>query len=149
MLVPPRKGLRLSASRSFAAYLSILEMGEPYVATVRIVGTAIVNRTHIDNTGKNWFDLYPPDAKEPIWAAFRKILDTPQGSLVFATEEYQRSIAIEVLTFPFADEDGIAQFVVSTTTEIDIDDLILRGENPMRTGQMMSEHKIDIGAGTA
>lgn len=124
-------------------------MSEPYVAIVRIVGTAIVNRTHIDNTGKNWFDLFPRNVKEPIWRAFREILDTPQGSLVFAKEEYQRSIMIEVLTFPFADDDGTARFIVSTTTEVDIDDLILRGEDPMRTGQMMSEHKINIRVGTA
>ena len=105
-MVPPRKSLGLAASRLFAPYLSILEIREPMVALVRIVGTAIVNRTHIDNTGKDWFELFPAEAREPIWRAFRHMLDTPRGSLVFAKEEYQRSVVIEVLSYPFADGDG-------------------------------------------
>ena len=146
-LVPPRKSLGLAASRTFAPYLSILEIREPKTALVRIVGTAIVSRTHIDNTGKNWFELFPAESIDPIWQAFRHMLDTPRGSLVFAKEEYQRSVVIEVLSFPFADDDGVPRFIVSTTAQVDINDLMLRGDEAMRPGEVMSEHLLDIGAG--
>ncbi len=147
-LVPPRKSFTLNASKPFAAYLSILEIREPYQAIVRLMGTANVNRTRIDNTGKNWFELFPAEAVPPIWRAFRLILDTPRGSLVFTYEQYDRTIGIEVMTFPFADEKGTPVFVVSTTTQLQLRDLILRGENSMRhPGMPDAEYFIDIGAG--
>ena len=146
-LVPPRKSLTLPASKPFAAYLSILEMHEPYVAIVRLIGTANVNRTRLDNTGKNWFDIFPPEARADIWNAFRLILDTPRGSLVYAHEDYERSIAIEVLTFPFADENGVPAYIISTTTQLELKDLILRGEDSMRPSMPDAEYFIDIGGG--
>ena len=146
-LVPPRKSLTLVASKPFAPYLSILELREPHIAIVRLIGTANVNRTRLDNTGKNWFDLFAEKDRPPIWAAFRRILDTPQGSLVFAHEQYQRSIAIEVLTFPFADDTGKSAYVVSTTTQLELKDLLTRGDDSMRPGFPDREYFIDIGAG--
>ncbi|MFZ1989976.1 MAG: hypothetical protein WAW96_09420 [Alphaproteobacteria bacterium] len=147
-LVPPRKSLTLPASKPFAPYLSILEMREPYTAIVRLTGTANVNRTRLDNTGKNWFDMFPAETRADIWGAFRLILDTPRGSLVFAHEEYQRAIAIEVLTFPFADNHGVPNYIVSTTTQLQLKDLTLRGDDAMRPSMPDAEYFIDIGAGS-
>ena len=146
-LVPLRKSLTLPASKPFAPYLSILEMREPYVAIVRIIGTANVNRTRVDNTGKNWFDMFPAETRPDIWRAFWLILDTPRGSLVFAHEDYERSIGIEVLTFPFADDNGVPTYIVSTTTQLELRDLVLRGEDAMRPSLPDAEYFIDIGAG--
>ena len=147
-LVPPRKSLTLAACKPFALYLSILEMREPHVAIVRLTGTANVNRTRIDNTGKNWFEIFAENDRPPIWAAFRRILDTPHGSLVFAREQYERSIAIEVLTFPFADDTGKPTFIVSTTTQLELKDLLMRGEDSMVPSFPEREFFLDIGAGT-
>ena len=147
-MVPPRKSLTLALSKPFASYLSILEMRDPLVALVRIMGTANVNRTRIDNTGGNWFELFPPDQRPPVSRAFKLILDTPRGSLVFVREKYDREIAIEVLTFPFADDAGNSVYLVSTTTQLDLKSLLLRGEDgKMQPSYPDREFFLDIGAG--
>jgi len=147
-LVPPRKALTLSMARPFAAYMSILEIAGPRSAIFRIMGTGHVDRTRVENTGKNWFDLAEPESHEAHAKHFRRILTTPCGCLAQYKEKYDKLLVIEAINFPFADNEGRARFIVSTNVELSIDELLTRGEASMVPGEFDRGTYIDIGAGT-
>jgi len=70
-LVPPRKAFTPTLARPLLPYLSILEVKSPELLLVRLVGTAIVNRTHFDNTGGNITVTFvaAESTKEITWSA--------------------------------------------------------------------------------
>lgn len=146
-LVPPRKALTLSLARPFASYMSILEVLGPRAAIFRIMGTGHVDRTRVENTGKNWFDLADPASHEHHWLHFQRILNTPCGCIGQYKEKYDKPLLIEAINFPFADSEGHARFIVSTNTELSLDDLVTRGEASMVPGEVEITSYLDIGAG--
>ena len=146
-LVPLRKQLTLPIARSFAAYMSILEVLGPRHAVFRIIGTGHVNRTRIDNTGKNWFDLAEPLSHELHAQHFQRVLNTPCGCVGRYMEKYDRPLIIEAINFPFADADGRARFIVSTTVQLSVEDMLARGDASMVPGEIEAGSYIDIGAG--
>ena len=148
-LVPPRKAFSPSAARAFLPYVSIFEIHEPRLALVRLVGTAIVSRTHIDNTGRNMLDLFPREARDWSWGHFRRVLDTPCGCTFLSQEDYEHaSVLIEIVSFPFSDLGSKPQFIVSLSIEIDRQELMLRGDQAMQIGELHGYRYLDIGAGT-
>jgi len=148
-LVPPRKSFDPAAARALLPYVSIMEIREPRLALVRLVGTAIVNRTHIDNTGRNMLDLLPDEAREWSWSHFRRLLDTPCGCTFVSREDFEfASVFVEIVSFPMADTDGTRRFVLSLSVEVDRDGLVLRGDQAMQIGGLSAYRYIDIGAGT-
>jgi hypothetical protein len=112
-----------------------------------MMGTSHVNRTRIENTGKNWFDLAEPSSHELHWQHFQRILNTPCGCIGHYREKYDRPLLIEAINLPFADNDGSARFVVSTNVQMNLEDLLLRGDAAMTPGEVEPEGYIDIGAG--
>jgi PAS domain len=147
-IVPPRKALTASSAKRFLPYLSILEFKSPELMTVRLVGTAIVNRTHIDNTGRNMFDLMPPQMRLEAAQGFEELLTTPCGATYVSLENYQNGSApIEIVSFPFNDASGKTCLIVSLSVETDRQELLLRGEEQMVLGAVLDKRLIDIGAG--
>jgi len=147
-IVPPRKMFSPAEARSLLPYVSIMEIKEPGLALVRLVGTAIVNRTRIDNTGRNMLDLFPPETRGWSWDHFRRLLDTPCGCTFLSREDYENArVLVEVASFPLADQDGKAVFIVSLSVEIDRQSLMLRGEAAMQIAELHNYRYIDIGAG--
>ena len=148
-MVPPRKAFSPAAARSLLPYVSIMEIKEPRLALVRLVGTAIVSRTHIDNTGTNMLDLFPPEIHDLSWTHLRRLMDTPCGSTFLAEERYTgANVLIEVLSFPFADQSGAANHLISLSIEIDRQELMLRGDDAMHLGDFRNYRYLDIGSGT-
>jgi len=145
-LVPPRKSLTLSVARRFAAHLAIIEAREPMTAHVRLVGTAIVQRTGIDNTGKNWLDLFSPEAREFVWQRIRRLCDTPLGVRALIREQHTYPVIIETLNLPFARDDGTPSFMISTAVPLDLGTLSDRGKFLTQDGGYMEEQFIELGA---
>ena len=147
-LVPPRKAFTPTLARPLLPYLSILEVKSPELLLVRLVGTAIVNRTHFDNTGGNMLDLMPPAIRQEAVAGFRELLDKPCGATYVSNEDYQNGpIPIEIVSFPFADDEGVPRFIISLSIEIDRQELMLRGDQRMALSAIFDKRMIDIGAG--
>ena len=147
-IMPPRKALTLSVARPFVSYMSILEVFGPMNAVFRIMGTGHVNRTRVDNTGKNWFDLAEPSSHEQHWQHFQRILGTPCGCIGHYLEKYDKALVVEAINLPFADNEGRARFIVSTNVQLRLEDLLLRGEALMVPGEVEPLSYLDIGAGT-
>jgi PAS domain len=146
--VPPRRTFNPASARAVLPYVSMIEIKEPRIAQVRLVGTAIVNRTRIDNTGSNMMDLLPPETQEWSWNHFRRLLETPCGCTFLAQEDYERtSVLIEIVSFPLADQDNRPQFIVSLSIETDRQNLMLRGDQAMHIADLHGYRYIDIGAG--
>jgi len=147
-IVPPRKAFTPATARAPLPYLSILEFKSPQLLLVKLVGTAIVNRTRIDNTGRNMLDLMPPELRADAIAGFRELLDTPCGATYISHENYgDVAIPIEILSFPFADAAGRPTLIISLSVETDRQELMLRGEDPMALSTIFSKRTIDLGAG--
>ncbi|MFZ1990520.1 MAG: PAS domain-containing protein [Alphaproteobacteria bacterium] len=148
LTVPPRKTFDPSNARALLPYLSIIEIKEPKLALVRLVGTAIVNRTRIDNTGRNLLDMLPEQSRDWSWGHFKRITDTPCGSTFLSKEDYADvSLWIEVVSFPLADAEGLPRFILSLSVEVDRQQLALRGSQAMQIGELNSYRYIDIGDG--
>lgn len=147
LMVPPRKALTLGVARAFAPYMSILEVVAPMHVVLRIVGTGHVNRTRLENTGKNWFDLAEPAQHQAHWTHFQRILRTPCGCIGHYREKYDRPLLIEAINLPFADDTGRARFIVSTNVQMNLEELLLRGDARMVPGDIVPQSYIDIGAG--
>ena len=130
-----------------AAYLNLLEIKSPRVATVRILGTAIVNRTQIDNTGRNIFDLYPPERHQPVSEIFQRILQTPCGAVADLVEYLHSPIAIEVVSFPLANAEGVPIYIGSVMVERDREKLAFAADVQMRSRAGLKIEYLDIGAG--
>jgi len=146
--VPPRKAFDPSRARTLLPYLSILEIKEPKLALVRLVGTAIVNRTRIDNTGRNLLDMLPEQSRDWSWGHFKRITETPCGSTFLSKEDYEHvSLWIEVVSFPLADVEGAARYILSLSVEVDRQQLAFRGSQAMQIGELSSYRYIDIGCG--
>lgn len=129
-LVPARKALTPRSARAFLPYLVIMEFIEPETVTVRLVGTAIVNRTHMGLTGKNLLDLYHDEGRDWALRNTRHVLDTPCGSSFYSTERYENSSWFtECLIFPFADQSGLVKFVIGVSVETDQNQLLLAGDS--------------------
>ncbi len=115
----------------------------------RLVGTAIVNRTRIDNTGRNMMEILPAEMRDWSWQHFNRMISTPCGSTFLSKEDYEHvSALIEVVSFPLADGDGVARFILSLSVEIDHQRLALRGEQAMQIVELSGYRYIDIGNGT-
>ena len=147
-IVPLRKQLTLTIARPFVQYMSILEVLGPRTAIFRIMGTGHVNRTRVENTGKNWFDLADPLSHELHWQHFQRVLNTPCGCLGHYLEKYDRPLLVEAINFPFADNEGRARFIVSTNVQMSLDDMLARGDASMVPGEVEATAYSDIGAGT-
>lgn len=147
-IVPLRKELTLAMARPFVQYMSILEVLGPRTAIFRIMGTGHVNRTRVENTGKNWFDLADPLSHELHSQHFQRVLNTPCGCIGHYLEKYDRPLLVEAINFPFADNEGRKCFIVSTNVQMSLDDMLARGDASMVPGEVEAAAYIDIGAGT-
>lgn len=147
LLVPKRRDLTLPLLGSTAAYLNLIEIKSPLVAIVRILGTAIVNRTQVDNTGGNIFDLYPPEFQQPVSEVFQRIVQTPCGAVADLIEGLGSPITVEAVSFPFANSEGVPVYVGSVMVERDPEKLILATEGRMRSRNGLKIEYLDIGAG--
>jgi len=146
LVVPPRKAFNPAKARALLPYVSLLEIKEPKLALVRLVGTAIVNRTRIDNTGRNLLDMLPEQSRDWSWGHFKRLTDTPCGSTFLSKEDYEHvSLWIEVVSFPLADMDGVARFILSLSIEVDRQQLALRGSQAMQIGELSGYRYLDIG----
>ena len=147
-VMPPRKAFNPSQARALLPYVSLMELKDPQFALVRLVGTAIVNRTRIDSKGRNLLDLLPEQSREWSWDHLRRITETPCGSTFLSKEDYEHvSLLVEVVSFPLADIDGVASFILSLAVEVDRQQLALRGSRAMQIGELSSYRHIDIGEG--
>jgi hypothetical protein len=148
VLVPPRTALTLSVLRRLAPYFRLLEILPPNTALIRILGTAIVNRTRLEHTGKNLLDSFSQETKGQSWRHFQHLLDVPCGAILRFEEEYTHSVGIEVVSFPLVDAQGVARYIGSTVVELDQDALLDRGDGAMHGRALLTEQFVDIGSGT-
>ena len=147
-VVPPRKAFNPSHARALLPYVSLMELKDPKLALVRLVGTAIVNRTRVDSTGRNLLDMLPDQSREWSWDHLKRMTGTPCGSTFLSKEDYEHvSLWVEVVSFPLADTDGSARFILSLAVEVDRRQLALRGSQAMQIGELSSYRYIDIGEG--
>jgi len=147
-VVPPRKAFSPSqAPRTLLPYVSLIELREPKLALVRLVGTAIVNRVGFDSTGSNMLDTLPEPARDWSWNNLQHVVGTPCGLTFVFKEDYERvSLWVEVVSFPLALDDKPA-LVVSLSVEVNRQQLPLRGERAMQMGDVSCYRHIDIGKG--
>jgi hypothetical protein len=146
--VPLRSALDPRQARAFLPYLCIQEVISLDEVRLRHVGTIVVNRMGFDPTGRNIFEVMTPEQKQAGWEHLRKLLDQPCGSSLVVDEPYEnKDIRCEVVSFPFADEDGVPRYVVSLCVETDTQDLAVRGDSARRIGDVLATQMIDIGAG--
>lgn len=147
-VVPDRKAFSPSQARALLPYVSLIELKDPKLALVRVVGTAIVNRTHVDNTGRNLLDFLPEQSREWSWDHLKRLAETPCGSTFLSKEDYEHvSLWVEVVSFPLADADGAPSFILSLAVEVDRQQLAVRGNQAMQIGELSSYRYIDIGEG--
>ncbi len=131
-LVPPRKLFSPAEARSFLPYVSIVEARTTDSYLVRLMGTALVNRTHSNPTGRTMMETMPEDHWETAKAGFRQMLETPCGATYILNEGYDRApIPVEILSLPFSNASGVPALIISVSVEIDRQQLMLRGEDPM------------------
>lgn len=148
LIVPPRKLLHMRSVPSIAPYFGIFEVKGPTEIRVRLVGTGFVLRTGIDNTGRNALDLLPEGLRD--WTAhhFRRMVETPCGSVCVSREAYGSAhMLTEVLSLPFADGEGKPVIIVSASIPFDRPEFIVERDR-MSIGGFHSVIYFDIGAGT-
>ena len=147
-LVPPRKALTPSVARAVLPYLFIQEVVDPETVIMRLIGTVILSRNGVNATGRNLYELMPPDMRRMSWLHLRRLLDTPCGSRMICTESYDnREVVTEMVSFPFADASDLPRFVIAASAEVDLQELAARGDSTKKFGEVLSMEYIDIGAG--
>ena len=147
-LVPPRQAFNPSLAKSLLPHMGIIEVREPRLALIRLVGTGIVNRTRINNTGRNLMERLPAALRETTWQHLTCMINTPCGSAFLSKEANGYvSALIETVCLPLADTDGTARFIFSVSTTIDRQQLARRDEQEMQIAEQHDYRFIDISDG--
>ncbi|SMF32590.1 PAS domain-containing protein [Tistlia consotensis] len=100
-------------------YLLVFERRAPDSFSVRLAGTAVVQRLGFDPTGHPVLDVIAPAARAPIRRALNRILDEPCGLLAHVRDRYAsgREVIVEVLRLPLSSEAGEPRFILCSTIE--------------------------------
>jgi len=147
-LVPARRAFAPSAVRSLLPYVALLEMQGPDHIFVRLVGTAVINRSRVDMTGKNLLDFYPESDRDRARRHHIRMLQTPCGSTFLSREEFGSMTSFtEIVNYPLADDAGKARFILGIAVETNRRELMLRGEAAMQISALLDQRYLDIGAG--
>lgn len=145
-LVPYRKDFDPMAIVRHLPIVSLIERAAPMLWPIRLVGTAIVNRSG-ELTGRNFLELLAPEQRAEQERRLTDLLEHPCGSVGLRTNVRRSGTGylVRTVTLPLRGSDGKTRMLIATNEEIDRD--VLAPKSALGQLRIAERRFIDIGAG--
>lgn len=129
--------------------MMICDLAVPGEVRIRLMGTRMVSSFGFDPTGRDYMSLVDPDRRVEALRGFTVPAGHPCGMQVDGENRYPdgRSMAVEVMAFPFRRDDGRGMQMVFVGSNVDPRHGRLHDLGRASVFHVFARRFLDIGAG--
>ncbi len=148
-LVPAKAEFDPLRVSSLMSIMSVIQWTPPDQLLLRLMGTTIVDQTHVETTGTNLMDIILQSQRDAVAELSAAVFRQPAISLVstYRCFESGRKVGVKFAFFPFFADDGALNTAIGVhKADLEANKLV-SPEDPLLHAELLSYEYMDIGNG--